>query len=385
MIGPDRIPLAAYVLTASIGVIGSNSLVLGPIAPAVAASLDAKVPAVMMASAVFGLGTAASALFLARYIDRVGARRMLRLAMSLLAVALAACALAPVVDALIAAQLVAGLASGIALPAIYASAAAVATPGREARTIGVVLIGWTLSMVAGVSLSAVLADVIHWRAVYAAVAALALAATAGLSLMPRRDALANGAAPLPFAALRLPGIKPLLVTCACFMASFYGIYGYLGDYVHSALGEPVSANGIFALVYGIGFGASAALDGLADRIGARRLLPLALLAVAFIFLLLALASSSFVAVVVVIGLWGLANHFGLNLLIMRLTAIDPSQRGTIMGLNSAVTYLAVFAGTSGFGPIYTGYGFRSCAIVAVALMLVAAAAAALAPESADQR
>ncbi len=377
----DRIPVAAYVLTACIGVIGSNSLVLSPIAPEVSKSLGATVPGVMMASAVFGLGTAASALFLARHIDRLGASRMLRLAMALLGAALLVSALSPVVAILIAAQLAAGLASGIALPAIYASAATVATPGREARTIGIVLIGWTLSMVAGVSLSAVLADTLHWRAVYAAVAALAAVAVVMLSFIPIRDNPASGPAPVPLTALRLPGVKPLLVASTCFMAGFYGVYGYLGDHVHHGLGQPVSANGLVALIYGIGFGGSALLDGTADRIGARRLLPIAFVAVAAVFLFLGLFSQGFVAVVVFVGLWGLANHFGLNLLIMRLTAIDPSSRGTIMGLNSSVTYLAVFAGTTGFGPVYTSYGFAACAGLALVLKLVAAALAWLTPET----
>jgi DHA1 family inner membrane transport protein len=368
------IPRAAYVLTACIGVIGSNSLVLGPIAPAVSQSLGAGVPAVMMASAAFGLGTAASALFLARHIDRLGARRMLRLAMAVLAAAMLLSAAAPAVAALIAAQLVAGIASGVALPAIYASAAAVAPPGRESRTIGVVLTGWTLSMVAGVSMSAVLADFIHWRAVYAAVAIFALAAMAGLSLMPRRGALAAGPAPMPLAALAIAGVKPLLLACGAFMTAFYGVYGYLGDHLHNGLGEPVSANGLAALVYGVGFGGAALLDGVADRVGARRLMPLAFLAVAAVYLLFALAGDNFATVLGTLFLWGLFNHFGLNLLIMRLTAIDPARRGTIMGLNSAVTYLAVFAGTSGFGPLYVGYGFAAAAFVAMVLTLLAAVA-----------
>ncbi|TKB23539.1 MAG: MFS transporter, partial [Mesorhizobium sp.] len=51
------IPALAYLLTGCIAVIGSNSLVLSPIAPAVAASFGTSVPAVMIASAAFGLGT----------------------------------------------------------------------------------------------------------------------------------------------------------------------------------------------------------------------------------------------------------------------------------------------------------------------------------------
>jgi MFS transporter, DHA1 family, inner membrane transport protein len=366
----------AYVLTGCIAVIGSNSLGLGPIAPEVARSLGSTVPAVMTAAAAFGLGTAASALFLARHIDRIGARRMLQFALSLLAVALVLSALSPVVTVLVGSQLVAGIASGIALPAIYSSAAAVAPPGRESRTIGVVLTGWTLSMVAGVSLSAVLADVVHWRAVFAAIAALALIAVVMLAISKYRDALATQSAPSPLEALRISGTKPLLIACGAFMAAFYGIYGYLGDYLHNSLGQPVSANGLAALVYGVGFGAAALLDNIVDRIGAKRVMPIAFLATGTVYVGMALLGQSFPVLLLAMFLWGLANHFGLNVLIMRLSAIDPTRRGTIMGLNSAVTYLAAFVGTAAFGPLHTEFGFAASAIVAAVLMLVAASAAA---------
>ena len=50
-----------------------------------------------------------------------------------------------------------------------------------------------------------------------------------------------------------------------------------------------------------------------------------------------------------------------------------------MGLNSGVTYLALFAGTIGFGWIYGGTAFAALPLAAAGLMLAAAIAAALAP------
>lgn len=135
----SRIPPLAFVLTTCIGVIGSNSLALGPIAPEVARSLDVGAPAVMTASAVFGLGTAASAIFLGRFIDRYGPSRMLVLALLLLVIGLGASAAAPALPFLVTAQLLVGIAAGIALPAIYTLAAIVAPAGRESETIGLVL------------------------------------------------------------------------------------------------------------------------------------------------------------------------------------------------------------------------------------------------------
>ena len=47
-----------------------------------------------------------------------------------------------------------------------------------------------------------------------------------------------------------------------------------------------------------------------------------------------------------------------------------------MGLNSATTYLAAFAGTLAFGPIYAHAGFAATAWVAAGLALCAGFAAA---------
>ena len=99
-------------LTASVGIIGANSLVLSPIAGAVASSFAAVDSAgVMVAAAAYGLGTAISALGLAPIADRIGAERALLRAMAGLIAALAASALAPALWALCAAQASAGLAA----------------------------------------------------------------------------------------------------------------------------------------------------------------------------------------------------------------------------------------------------------------------------------
>ncbi|AIR66647.1 MFS transporter [Cedecea neteri] len=362
---------AVYVLTGCVGVIGANSMVLGPIAPAVASSIGAGVPTVMMAAAAFGLGTAASALFLARLIDLVGSARMLKFTMLLLGAALLLCAASPSVTVFIAAQLIAGMASGIALPAIYASAAAIAEPGRESRTIGKVLTGWTLSMIAGVSFSVVLTELFSWRAVYVSVSCLAALALIALVRLNMQDRPAAGIAPSPLSALGLPGIKSLLVVCGAFMTAFYGIYAYLGDHLHQDLGLPVTANGGVAIAYGAGFGCAALLSGMVDRFGPKRLMPLVLLVAAFVYLGLAMLGGSLIGVIGLLFVLGLVNHLGVNLLIQRLTAIDPAKRGTLMGLNSAVTYLAVFAGSSSYGPLYTEHGFTTISLVSLALMVVA--------------
>ncbi|MGH6948665.1 MAG: MFS transporter [Kiloniellales bacterium] len=365
-------------LTSCVALFGSNSLVLSPISPDIAADYGTSVRFVMTAAAAYGFGTAAGALFLARYIDRWGALRVLTWALGLFALALAASSLAPAPLLLTAAQALAGLAAGISLPAIYAHAAQVAAPGRESKTIGFVLTGWTISMVVGVSLSAAIADLLHWRAIFGLLSGLAVVTAAILALGNRSVATLDGAlAPSPWKAARIPGVARLLLVCTAFMISFYGVYGYLGDHLQSSLAVSTSAAGLVTLAYGIGFGLAAFFDGALDRFQSARTMPLAYLAVMVAYLAIALASGSYLALLCAVVLWGLLNHFGLNLLIVRLTAIDPAQRGTIMGLNSTVTYLAVFAGTLGFGPVYSAGGLPLAAYLAAGLCAAAALLAAV--------
>ena len=163
-----------WLLMLAVGLVGSNSLVLSPLAAEVAGSFAPRSPEeVMVASAIYGGAVAVSALLVAPHGDRVGLRNALIWALWGLTVALGLSALAPSLWTLAVAQALAGGTAGVVLPACYGLAAELAPKGREAETLGRVILGWTISMVAGVTLSAMLADATHWRVVFAVLGGLA--------------------------------------------------------------------------------------------------------------------------------------------------------------------------------------------------------------------
>ena len=366
-------------LTLAVGLVGSNSLVLSPLAGEVAASFAPRTPEeVMIASAIYGGGVAISALVLAPHADRVGLRNALLWGLMVLTGAMGLSALAPTLVTLCLAQAVAGAAAGICLPATYGLAAEIAPKGREAETLGKVIVGWTISMVAGVTLSALLADLASWRVVFAVLAAFGVAAA--WLLAKHTDATRpTGASkpPPPWVTLRIPGVASGLVAVAMFMAAFYGVYAYLGTHLTQTLGMSTATVGLVTLSYGAGFGLAAPLDRLVDRLGAARMTPLVLGAVAVEYLLIAAMQSSALGLLITAFSWGIFQHLGLNLLIGRLAAIDPSRRAAIMGLNSSVTYGAMFLGTAGFKPVFLAWGHGGTATLA-ALCLVAAIVVTLA-------
>lgn len=372
------------ILMSAIGIIGSNSLLLSPLVLAVGQDLGADPAAVMQAASAYGIGVAVAALTLAPLGDRIGAGRLLRLALLALAVGLMASAAAPGLWGLIAAQAFCGLAGGAALPSIYTLAAVIAPKGREARTVGLVLTGWTLSMVLGVSLSAWMADLAGWRLVFLALALLA----AGLWLAsPKLGALRSSAtlASSPLTALRVPGIRRGLLATCLLMLSFYSTYFFTGAHVTIDLGLSTSQAGLLPLCYGLGFGLAVLFDPLLDRLGIARATPPVFLLITLSYLSMLFLADRFVPLLMLTLIWGVFQHLGLNLLVARLTALDPAQRGAIMGLYSTATYVCVFAAPFAGALVFTPWGLAGCLLLSAGLCLLEAIEAALSlrPRAAD--
>ncbi|ESW60781.1 MAG: transporter [Rhodobacter sp. CACIA14H1] len=366
-----RVPPLAL-LMAAVTLVGSNSLALSPVALEVGRGFGgASAQEVLVAASLFGAGTAVSAVGIAPYADRIGLSRALFLALCVLTLGMAGTALAPALWVVWVAQGVAGIGSGVALPATYGLAAEIAPKGRESTFLGRVLMGWTLSLVFGASAAALIAEVAGWRAVHGALAGLGAAVLLALVLSPRLGEARAAQGASPWAALRVPGIGAALFVAGGYMAAFYGLYAYVATHLQAGLGWPVWMAGAVPLVYGIGFGAAALGDPWIDRWGARQVAPFVFGALVVLYLGLAAVAGSGLALVAACLLWGMINHLGLNLIVGRLAGMDASRRGAILGLNSGVTYLAMFVSTAGFGWVEAGWGFAACAVVSAVCVLPA--------------
>jgi predicted MFS family arabinose efflux permease len=367
--------LAVLALALGIAAIGSNSLLLSPILSEVAASLGATPVRISWASAAYGGATALSAFLLAPRIDRLGLRRAVLLGLAALIAATAGSALAPHWLWLIAAQALAGLGAGIALPATYALASVVAPPGQEAKTLGRVLTGWAVSLVAGIPVAAFIADQLGWRAAFVTVALAAACAVMGVAGLPAGAVAPAARRTGVLAPLRFAGVPRLLMVCLGFMGAFYGVYAFLGDHVRGLLGLTTAQTGLIVLVYGLGFGLASLGDGLVDRFGPRRIFPVAMLGVGILYAAMVPGVQHFAVIAVIAGLWGFCNHFGLNIMVLLLVQARPDERGAVLGLNSAVTYLASLAGVALSGLVYDQAGFGPLALGAAAVMVGVAALA----------
>ena len=363
-------PLA--LLMAAVTLVGSNSLALSPVALEIGRGLGGvSAREVLVAAALFGAGTALAAVGIAPYADRIGLSRALFAALCVLTLGMAGTAVAPALWVLWAAQAVAGLGAGVALPATYGLAAEIAPKGRESTYLGRVLVGWTLSLVFGASLAALIAEWAGWRAVHAVLSGLGLLVLGAMAVAPRMGQRRAAQGASPWAALQVPGIGAALAVAGGYMAAFYGLYAYFAPHLQVQLGWPVWMAGAVPLVYGIGFGLASLGDPWIDRFGARAVAPWVFGVLVVQYLALAVAAERAWALVALCFSWGIINHLGLNLIVGRLAALDPARRGAVLGLNSGVTYLAMFVATAGFGWVEAGWGFVACAVLAAVCVLPA--------------
>jgi predicted MFS family arabinose efflux permease len=359
-------------LLAAVHLVGSNAFVLSPILSEVAQGLAAEPFRIAWSISAFGAATAVSALTLAGLIDRVPAGRVLGGAALLLALAQASSGASQNWLWLCLSQGVAGVAVGVLLPGAYATAAATAPKGRETARLGVVLTGWALSLVFAVPLAAFVAERTGWRMVYALLAGLSMLSAIGLMLALRG---VHGGVALrtpPWRALRLPGVALLLVAMFAYMTAFYGSFAYFGEGVRRAFRLSAEGTGTFVLAYGLGFGlAGIGLGIVAPKIS-RRYIMLVLFGIAISYACWSLALEARLAAFAAAAVWGALNQMGLNALVVSLNRHAAEARGAVMGLNSAVTYSAVFAGPLVMGPVYAGSGFTSVSALAAVFVAIGA-------------
>ncbi|WP_163849479.1 MFS transporter [Pseudooceanicola aestuarii] len=359
-------------LTLAIGIVGANSMVLAPITAAVARDLGGAPAEIVQAAAAFGLATALSALLLAPRGDAIGPDRALRQALVILLASLLASVLAPSKWALIGAQALGGIGAGMALPAIYSLAPQLAPKGEEKRTMGIVLSGWTLALVGGVAGSGFLAEWAGWRSVYMVLGgAMALIYLLILRMDLRVERLAQRPTS-PVTALRVPGIWRGLFAAGALMLGFYGTYAFVGAHVADRIGLGAAGAAYVTLFYGTGFGLSTFLDKYLDRLPQNRAGALAFSGLALVYLAQAIWGADLAMLMGIALAWGIVQHLGLNFVVSRLAELDPAQRGAVLGLNSAVTYLAVTGGALLFRLPYEAGGLMACNLASAVCVALAA-------------
>ena len=183
-------------------------------------------------------------------------------------------------------------------------------PKRVAAVLGLVLAGFSVSSVVGVPIGTALAGLFDWKAAYACVFALGLAASVVLlPTLPRTPAHTGDAAPTLRSQLRLLADSRVLTNIAMILAgaaSTYVFYTYLAPILADIAGLDAAGSSFVLLLFGAACVGSNLLSGwIAGRFGLRAL-PVAFAAHAALLALLAVSLPA--------GAVGIANILAVGLL-----------------------------------------------------------------------
>lgn len=365
--------LQTLALALIVCIVGAQGLLLSPLLINLTQTFDINEAEAARAIAVYAGVTAISAFFLARFIDVFGAGRVIRFSLVIMMLGFAMAGLAPKFYWLLAGQAITGLASGILLPAAYNLASHIAPPERRAAITGRVLFGWSVAMVAGVPLAAIIADLASWRMAFGSLFVLTvLGLLASLLLLP--SSLGHQGmdpAPISLRALKVPRVGRTLSLSFAFMLAFYTCYAFLGTYVRQNLGLSAGQASSFVLAYGACFGVASFVSPLIDRWGEERILTPLLLTIAGLYAVMTLGIPNFWYGMALVGLWGFLNHFVLNMIVSILARANPKRLGETLGINSSLTYVASLVGAGAIGPLYVPLGYPLLAALGCLWLLLA--------------
>lgn len=371
-------PIAIYLLSLCSFAFGLSEFVAAGLLSGMARELHASVAATGGAIAAYALGAAIGAPILTALLACRSDRRVLAATMLVLAVGSVGMAAAPGLTSLLLLRFLVGLAHGVFMAVASNAATRLVEPSRSGRALAVVWLGLTLALACGVPLGTWLGALWSWRAVFAAIAVLALAGALGLLwAMPKADqpvqtlsALASLRALLQPALLLAAGIAALVSVAT------FSFFTYISPFLLQVSGLDANWLGVAMLSFGVcAIGGNLLGGHLADGSHARGWTLLALAALALNLLGFYMLRTQALAMLALCGSLGLLFFAIVTLSTMRLLRLalklDPGVAAVAAGLNIASFNLGTAAGGLLGGALIAGWGLPFISLGGMAAALLA--------------
>ncbi len=303
-----RTPLALYALTAGAFGIGTTEFVIMGLLQQVADDLHVSIARAGLLISGYALGVFFGAPLLTLASGRMPRKAVLLVLMAIFTLGNLACALAPNYALLMAARIVTSLAHGTFFGVGAVVATGLVPADRRASAISTMFTGLTVATLLGVPAGAWIGLHFGWRASFGAVTAVGVVATAVVALLVPRSRGDETPAELrrELAVVTRPSVLLGLLMTVFGFAGVFTVYTYIQPILTEVAGFAKSAVSPILLVFGVGMIVGNVAGGrLADRRLTQALLA-TLLALAVVLALTGLAMHSRPAMVLFVGLLGVA-------------------------------------------------------------------------------
>jgi predicted MFS family arabinose efflux permease len=303
---PDpKLPMASLLaLALAVFITSLTETLPAGVLPAMSASLHSSESATGQAVTIYALGTVLTAIPLSGATAGWHRKRLLMTAMAGFAVANAVTALSANYPLTMIARFVAGIAAGLAWALLAGYARRLVTPRQEGRAMAITMAGISLALSVGVPAGTFLGQEVSWRAAFGVMTGLTVVLLGWIAAAVPDFPGQQGAGAIPVrAALRVPGVAPVLFVTLVFVLAHTTLYAYIAAFLqHVGMG---GQTGAVLLVFGVAGLVSIWIVGAIIHEHLRTLTILAAVGVGVAGVVLGVWSGSHVLVYLAAALWGL--------------------------------------------------------------------------------
>jgi predicted MFS family arabinose efflux permease len=325
--------------------IGTDAFVVAGILPAVARSFDVSIAAAGQLVTAYSLAYAVLTPVMAALTAHWPRRRVLLAGLTVFVAGNILTATQTMFGLALFGRAVAGLGAAMVTPTAGATAAALVAPERRGLALAIVFAGLSAATALGAPIGTLVGSAGDWRLTIWFVAGLGVFAAMGiLFLLPAVPPSPSLPLSERLAPLHDARVAATLATTYFVMFAAFLIYTYMSAVFHGATGGDGARLAALMSIFGMaGTIGNLASGSLADRLGSRLVINLAIALLALDFALMPWAGARFAGAAATVTLWGACGWGFLVAQQHRLVGIAPALSPILLGLNASATYLAISA------------------------------------------
>ncbi|GAA4283746.1 MFS transporter [Brevibacterium daeguense] len=372
MESPRRTGPRIVALALALFVIGTNAFVLAGVLPDIAVSLDVTPTTVGYAITVYAIIVAVLAPVISVTCAHLRPERVMAAGLLFFALGTGISAVAPGFGVFVIGRAIAAVGGASLVPLATATAPRLARPGRQARAMAAVGLGFTLSIAFGSPLGTAMAELTGWRL------PIGLLALAGAVLAVVVAVLLRGVDRGPVVSLgqRLGvlgdwPIVAMLIVSTLIILAFNLVYIFSSAVTAGVTGGDGTVLASLLLIFGVCGVAGNLIGGwLTDAFGNRPTMVVMLSVEALAFLLLLATRDSYLGTAIAFALWGVSGMAATVAVQHRLVMLRPLLSGITLSWYSTAMYLGISLAPV-VGGVVLAWGWRGIVLGGAAAALIA--------------
>jgi DHA1 family putative efflux transporter-like MFS transporter len=337
-----------YMLTLISFLVGTSQFVIVGILDKVAASVGVSVSAAGQLITVFALANAIGTPVVMVATAMMDRRKQLLLALAIILLGIVSTVALPGFGFLMVSYVVLGVGTGVFVVTAYSTAANLAPPGRQARAMSNVSLGFSASLVFGVPIGRVVAAAYDWKVIFWGIGFFTLL---GIFAVARAIPSTEGEAPVPlgkqFAMLKNPRIAFSLGVTLFVFIGYSVVNTYITPFLTSVMSMSEQEVSVILFALGIASLIGSKLGGfLSDRIGTALTLVGDMVVHALVLALLSIVARTTAVAIPLLMIWAIAAWTFGPTQNYNLLSLAPEASGIVLSLNSSFVQLGFAAGAA---------------------------------------